>query len=66
MKKVGKESKRGGHRKGSGRPPGTTKRKISVSVDQENFDLAIKKWGDKPSKLIDSLIKDYVSMTDER
>ncbi len=61
MKKVGKVSNRGGKREGAGRPSGETKKKISVSVDQESFDLALRKSGDNPSKLIDTLIRQYVS-----
>ena len=60
MKKVGKESKKGGARKGAGRPKGLTKRKISVSVDSGILDAALKKWGGKTSPLIEKLLQDYL------
>jgi hypothetical protein len=59
MKKVGNKSKRGGLRVGAGRPVGQTKAKISISVDQENLSVALKKWGGKKSPLIEKLLQDY-------
>ena len=59
-KKVGKESKRGGAREGSGRPKGLTKVKLSVSVDQETFERAMKKFKGKQSALVEKLLIDYV------
>jgi hypothetical protein len=59
MKKVGKESKRGGAREGAGRPEGQTKEKISISVDRKTLSIALKKWGGKKSPLIEKLLQDY-------
>lgn len=59
MKKVGNKSKRGGKREGSGRPEGLTKKKISVSVDEQTLDSALAKWGGKTSPLIEKLLRDY-------
>jgi len=59
MKKVGKESKRGGARKGAGRPEGQTKAKISISVDEETLVKALAKWGGKKSPLFEKLLQDY-------
>lgn len=60
MKKVGKESKRGGARKGSGRPTGQTKKKISISVDEEVLEKALLKWEGKASPLIEKLLQSYM------
>lgn len=59
MKKVGNLSKRGGARKGAGRPEGQTKEKISISVDREALSKALTKWGGKKSPLIEKLLQDY-------
>jgi len=60
MKKVGKESKKGGARPGAGRPAGQTKTKTSISVDEEVLAVALKKWGDKLSPLVEKLLRDYI------
>jgi len=60
MKKVGKESRKGGAREGAGRPEGITKRKISVSIDTSTLDEALKKWGGKTSPLIEKLLQEYI------
>lgn len=61
MKKVGKESNLGGAREGAGRPKGRTKRKISVSIDEETLEAALTKWGgSKTSQLMNSLLEEYV------
>jgi len=61
MKKVGKESKRGGAREGAGRPTGQTKEKLSISVDAVVLDKALKKWGGKTSPLIEKLLQNYIT-----
>lgn len=60
MKKVGKESKRGGARPGAGRPPGRTKIKTSVSIDEKTLRAALSKWNDKLSPLVEKLLRDYL------
>ncbi len=62
MKKVGNNSKtsRGGAREGAGRPKGQTKKKVSISVDSEIWEKALLKSGAKGSKLVSSLLADYV------
>lgn len=60
MKKVGKESKKGGARPGAGRPEGQTKKKVSVSVDEETLESALSKWGGKLSPLVEKLLRSYV------
>jgi len=59
MKKVGKESKKGGARPGAGRPEGQTKSKVSVSVDAATLETALAKWGGKLSPLVEKLLRDY-------
>lgn len=59
MKKVGKESKRGGTRPGAGRPEGKTKEKISVSVDSEVLQKALSGWKGKTSQLVEMLLSSY-------
>jgi len=61
MKKVGKESKRGGAREGAGRPEGQTKSKVSVSVDADVLEKALGKWGGKLSPLVEKLLRDYLT-----
>ena len=62
MKKVGNISSHGGRRAGAGRPKtGQSKQKISVSVDQQTWEKALKKWREKGSRLIDKLLRDYVA-----
>ena len=61
MKKVGKESKRGGARNGAGRPEGVTKTKTSVSVDSDVLEKALAKWGGKLSPLVEKLLRDYLT-----
>ncbi len=61
MKKVGKESNRGGARKGAGRPHGQTKVKISISVDEKTLNKALDKWGGKTSPLVEKLLQSYIS-----
>ncbi len=60
MKKVGKESKKGGARPGAGRPAGQTKVKTSVSVDEDVLTAALAKWGGKTSPLLEKLLRDYI------
>jgi hypothetical protein len=50
----------GGAREGSGRGAGD-KTKISVSVDEENWQSALSIWKGRPSWLVDNLIADYVA-----
>jgi hypothetical protein len=59
MKKVGKESKQGGARPGAGRPEGQTKSKVSVSIDSDTLEAALKKWGGKLSPLVEKLLRTY-------
>jgi hypothetical protein len=59
MKKVRKFSNRGGAREGSGRKPGRTKEKISVSVDSGVLVKALAKWGGKTSALVEELMIGY-------
>ena len=61
MKKVGKESNKGGARPGAGRPVGQTKAKVSVSVDEETLNAALQKWGGKLSPLVEKLLRDYLN-----
>jgi hypothetical protein len=49
----------GGARKHAGRPRGASKMKISVSVDRENWQTALKTWNGKASGLVDELIGEY-------
>ena len=56
-----KKIKRGGARAGAGRPAGTTKKKISISVDEEALNKALQSWGGKTSSLFDKLLVDFVS-----
>lgn len=51
----------GGARKNAGRPEGTTKAKICVSVNQSNWNTAVKRWSKKPSWLVDSLVLSYLN-----
>jgi hypothetical protein len=60
MKKVGKESKKGGARPGAGRPEGQTKSKVSISVDSETLEKALGKWGGKLSPLVEKLLRSYL------
>jgi hypothetical protein len=56
------EFKHGGARPGAGHPKtGATKAKICVSVDKRNWNTAVKRWKDKPSRLVDWLVSGYVS-----
>jgi hypothetical protein len=59
MKKVVNKSKRGGAREGAGRPPGQTKKKISISVDAIILNAALAKWKGKASPLIEKLLQSY-------
>lgn len=59
MKKVGNYSNRGGARPGAGRPPGQTKIKTSVSIDEVTLRAALAKWGGKLSPLVEKLLRDY-------
>jgi hypothetical protein len=60
-KKTTKKSSWGGARKGSGRPLGSgTKVKISVSVNAENWQNAIKAFAGTASAFIDKLIVDFI------
>ena len=56
-----KVEKRGGPRLGTGPEKGSGKmRKISVSVNQQNWQTALSQWNDKGSQLVDRLILRYV------
>jgi hypothetical protein len=56
-----KKPKWGGFRKGSGRPKDSgEKTKICVSVHNENWNTAVKRWKKKPSWLVDGLISRYI------
>lgn len=59
MPKRKQESGWGGSRPGAGRGAGD-KTKISVSVDEENWQAALAIWQKRPSWLVDGLIADYV------
>lgn len=59
-KKVGLISKKGGKREGAGRPRGSTKTKISVSIDEEILEKALAKWDGKTSQLIEKLLQNYL------
>jgi len=50
----------GGRRSGSGRGAGD-KTKISVSVDEDNWQTALSLWTGTRSSLVDNLIENYVS-----
>jgi hypothetical protein len=56
-----KKNQWGGARKGAGHPWGKNKAKICVSVDQGNWNSALKLWRKKPSWLVDSLVSSYLS-----
>lgn len=56
-----KKSKWGGWREGAGRPKNSgEKTKICVSVHEENWNTAVKRWKKRPSWLVDVLISRYV------
>jgi len=63
--KIEPKSGRGGARPGSGRGAGD-KTKISVSVDEENWQVALAIWRKRPSWLVDDLIADYVEWHEKR
>jgi len=54
------ENSWGGARKGAGRKEGGTKTKICVSVNEDNWNSALKRWRKKPSWLVDSLVSGYL------
>jgi len=54
------KSGRGGARPGAGRGSGD-KTKISVSVDEDNWQNALTIWKRKPSWLVDELVANYVA-----
>jgi hypothetical protein len=50
----------GGPRRGSGPKTGSGKKtKISVSVDESNWQAALSHWKDKGSRLVDRLVLRY-------
>ena len=52
---------RGGAREGSGPKVGSGKKtKISVSVDKSNWQIALSRWNDKGSQLVDRLVLRYI------
>jgi len=53
------KSRWGGARDGAGRGAGD-KTKICVSVDEDNWQIALSKWKKRPSWLVDALISDYI------
>lgn len=59
MKKVGFISKKGGARKGAGRPSGQTKTKVSVSIDSAVLQKSLEKWSGKLSPLVEKLLQSY-------
>jgi hypothetical protein len=51
----------GGARRNSGRKKGSgLKRKICVSVNEENWQAALSRWSDKGSRLVDRLLSHYL------
>jgi len=55
------KGKHGGRRPGSGRKAGTgTKRKISITVNENILERALQKWDDKTSRLFNHLLAGYV------
>jgi hypothetical protein len=61
-KKAKKTSNWGGARKDAGRPEGSgEKTKITVSVHEQNWNTAVKRWKKKPSWLVDGLISSYIN-----
>ena len=59
--KRNKKPSHGGFRLGAGHPKtGVTKAKICVSVDEVNWEAALKRWKGKGSRLIDGLIEKFV------
>jgi len=60
-KKSNEKGKWGGFRKGSGRKArrGGTK-KICVSVNRKNWQLALSKWKKRASWLVDLLVSNYI------
>ena len=53
---------RGGPRKGAGRPKGSGKKvKICVSVDRQNWQVALNSWTGKASHLVETLVSAYVN-----
>jgi hypothetical protein len=65
MKKVSLISKRGGSRPGAGRPKGTNKKKLSVSIDKDLHKAAKKSWKGTFSGLVESLLTRYLGATPE-
>jgi hypothetical protein len=59
--KLNKNREWGGRRNGAGRPKNSgTKTKICVSVREDNWNTAVKRWNQKPSWLVDQLVLRYV------
>jgi hypothetical protein len=57
-----KQSAWGGYRNGSGRKLNSgEKTKICVSVHEENWNSAVRRWKKKPSWLVDRLILGYLT-----
>jgi hypothetical protein len=51
----------GGKRPGAGRPEGSGEKvKISVSVNEKNWQAARARWKDKASHLVDNLVLAYI------
>jgi hypothetical protein len=59
--KITNKKQWGGTRNGAGRPEGSTKAKICVSVHKRNWKTAVKHWKKKPSWLVDKLVARYVN-----
>jgi hypothetical protein len=56
-----KRDGRGGPRKGAGRPKGSGKKvKICVSVDRQNWQVALRSWTGKASHLVERLILAHI------
>jgi hypothetical protein len=62
MSQQEKEKKQwGGARPGAGRPPGRTKKTISVSVNANVLKRAITRWREETSRLVEKLLDLYGS-----
>jgi hypothetical protein len=60
-----KKSQWGGFRVGAGRKLGSgEKTKICVSVDRKSWQSAVSKWNAKPSWLVETLLRKYLTEGD--
>ena len=61
MEKREKKDRRGGARKGAGRPKGSGKKtKICVSINKQKWHDALESWTGKASHLVEKLVLAYV------